>query len=168
ITTMCLVPQIVDAVDIPVIAAGGIGDGRGMAACLALGAEGVQIGTRFVCTTECQVHPAYKEAILRSGDRSTVMTGFTTGHPVRCLKNKLTRKFEELESRGANREEIEALGSGGLRRAACDGDVEEGSIMAGQIAGLIDEIKPVKDVIHSLMSEVQSTLQYLSSYLERP
>lgn len=162
VTTMCLIPQVVDAVDIPVIAAGGIGDGRGMAACFALGAEGVQIGTRFICTTECDVHPAYKEAILKAGDRSTVVTGVTTGHPVRCLKNRLTRKFEELEFRGACKEEIEALGVGKLRAAVC-GDVEEGSVMCGQVAGLVQEIKSVREVVAEIMSEFKSTISGLKT-----
>ncbi len=162
ITTMCLVPQMVDALDIPVIAAGGIGDGRGMAAVFALGAEGVQVGTRFVCSNECSIHPFYKEAIVNSQDRSTVMTGMSTGHPVRCLKNRLTRKFEELETHRASREEIEALGSGSLRRAVCEGDVEEGSVMAGQISGLIHEIKPVSEIIKNMLIEFQNTLARLT------
>ena len=164
ITTMCLVPQMVDALDIPVIAAGGIGDGRGMAAVFALGAEGVQVGTRFVCSNECSVHPFYKEAIVNSQDRSTVITGMSTGHPVRCLKNKLTRKFEELEAHQVNREEIEALGSGRLRRAVCEGDVEEGSVMAGQISGLIDDIKPVSEIIKDMIYEFQNTVARLTFF----
>ncbi|MGQ9472496.1 MAG: nitronate monooxygenase [Candidatus Caldatribacteriaceae bacterium] len=162
ITTMCLIPQIVDAVDVPVIAAGGIGDGRGMAASFALGAEGVQIGTRFICTEECAVHQSYKEAIVRAGDRSTVVTGVTTGHPVRCLRNKLTRKFEELEFRGACKEEVEALGVGKLREAVC-GNVEEGSVMCGQIAGLVREIKPVREVITEIILEFEKTLSRLKA-----
>ena len=164
ITTMCLVPQMVDALDIPVIAAGGIGDGRGMAAAFALGAEGVQVGTRFVCSNECNIHPYYKEAIVNSQERSTVMTGMSTGHPVRCLKNKLTRKFEELETLRASREEIEALGSGSLRRAVCEGDVEEGSVMAGQISGLIQDIKPVSEIIQTMLIEFQNTLTRLALF----
>ncbi|MGC8778905.1 MAG: nitronate monooxygenase, partial [Candidatus Caldatribacteriaceae bacterium] len=166
VTTMCLVPQVVDAVDIPVIAAGGVGDGRGMAACFALGAEGVQIGTRFICTTECAVHPAYKEAIVRASDRSTVITGATTGHPVRCLKNRLTRQFEELESRGACKEEVEALGVGKLKEAVC-GNVEEGSVMCGQIAGLVQEIKSVQEVITEIMSSFAATISHLKTLVEQ-
>lgn len=162
ITTMCLIPQMVDALGIPVIAAGGIGDGRGMAACFALGAEGVQIGTRFVCTQECEVHTSYKEAILKSQDRSTVITGTTTGHPVRCLKNKLTRKFDELDAIRASREEIEALGSGRLRKAVCEGDVDEGSVMAGQIAGLIHDIRPASEIIQDLITGFQVAIGRLS------
>ncbi|HQE24525.1 MAG TPA: enoyl-[acyl-carrier-protein] reductase FabK [Candidatus Atribacteria bacterium] len=166
ITTMCLVPQIVDAVSpLPVIAAGGIADGRGMAACFALGAEGVQMGTRFVCTEECEVHPLYKEAIVKAQDRSTVVTGTTTGHPVRCLRNRLTRKFEELETRRAPVGEMEALGSGRLREAVC-GNVEEGSVMSGQIAGLVKDIKPVQQVIEDIIEEFEETIRKLSHLVE--
>ena len=123
LTTMVLIPQIVDSVEIPVIAAGGIADGRGVAAAFALGAEGVQVGTRFICCEESTVHRAYKEAVLNARDRSNVVTGRFTGHPVRCLKNKLTSKFEELEKSGATVEEYERLGAGKLRAAVVDGDV---------------------------------------------
>ena len=165
-TTMCLVPQIVDAVSpLPVIAAGGIADGRGMAACFALGAEGVQMGTRFVCTEECEVHHLYKEAIVKAQDRSTIVTGTTTGHPVRCLRNRLTRQFEELEARRASVEEIEALGSGRLREAVC-GNVEEGSVMSGQIAGLIKDIKPVRQVIEDIVREFKETVKKLPQVVE--
>jgi enoyl-[acyl-carrier protein] reductase II len=161
VSTLCLVPQVVDAVTVPVIAAGGIGDGRGMAACFALGAEGVQLGTRFICTEECAVHPAYKEAILKAHDRSTVVTGLTTGHPVRCLRNRLTRKFEELEFSGASRQDVEALGVGRLKEAAVCGNVEEGSVMCGEIAGLIRDIKPVREVIGTIVAEFWTTLEKL-------
>ncbi|MBP8932978.1 MAG: nitronate monooxygenase, partial [Candidatus Atribacteria bacterium] len=124
----------------------------------------VQVGTRFVCSNECSVHPFYKEAIVNSQDRSTVITGMSTGHPVRCLKNKLTRKFEELEAHQVNREEIEALGSGRLRRAVCEGDVEEGSVMAGQISGLIDDIKPVSEIIKDMIYEFQNTVARLTFF----
>jgi len=165
-TTMCLVPQIVDAVSpLPVIAAGGIADGRGMAACFALGAEGVQMGTRFVCTEECEVHHLYKETIVKAQDRSTIVTGTTTGHPVRCLRNRLTRQFEELEARRAPVEEIEALGSGRLREAVC-GNVEEGSVMSGQIAGLIKDIKPVQQVIEDIIREFKETVKKLPQAVE--
>ena len=126
LTTMVLIPQIADSVEIPVIAAGGIADGRGVAAAFALGAEGVQVGTRFICCEESTVHPAYKEAVINARDRSNVVTGRFTGHPVRCLKNKLTAKFEELEKSGASVEEYERLGAGKLRAAVVDGDVEWG------------------------------------------
>jgi enoyl-[acyl-carrier protein] reductase II len=161
LTTMVLVPQIVDAVRIPVIAAGGIGDGRGVAAALALGALGVQMGTRFICAAECTVHPRVKEKILKAKDRDTVVTGRLTGHPVRCLRNKLTRQFEELETRQAPVEELEKLGVGKLRAAMVDGDVEYGSVMAGQIAALVREIKPARDIIRELVAETEQVLRRL-------
>lgn len=153
LTTMALVPQVVDAVSIPVIAAGGIADGRGLVAALALGASGVQIGTRFVCTDECTVHRKYKEAIINAKDRDAVATGHSTGHPVRCIKNKLTREFEKLENAGASKEEIEMLGSGRLKAAVVDGDVEMGSVMAGQISGMIKDIKPCFEVIKEIVED---------------
>ncbi|QIB26231.1 enoyl-[acyl-carrier-protein] reductase FabK [Caloranaerobacter azorensis] len=153
LTTMALVPQVVDAVNIPVIAAGGIADGRGFVAALALGAKGVQIGTRFVCTKECIAHENYKNMILKAGDRDAVVTGRVTGHPVRSIKNKLTKKFIKLEKEGADKETIEKLGIGTLRNAVLNGDVENGSVMAGQISGLIKEIKTCKEVIEDIISE---------------
>ncbi|MGB9809573.1 MAG: enoyl-[acyl-carrier-protein] reductase FabK, partial [Caldanaerobacter sp.] len=150
LTTFALVPQVVDAVSIPVIAAGGIADGRGFAAALCLGASGVQMGTRFVCSTECTAHPRYKEYIIKAKDRDTVVTGRSTGHPVRVLRNRLSREFEKLEQMGASKEELEKLGEGKLKAAVVDGDVEYGSVMAGQIAGLIKDIKPVKEIIEDI------------------
>ncbi len=166
VTTMCLMPQMVDALDIPVIAAGGIADGRGIVASLALGAEGVQLGTRFVCSEECNVHVHYKESILKATDRSTVTTGVSTGHPVRCLRNRLTRKFQELEGQGVCREEIEKMGAGCLKLAVCDGDVQEGSVMAGQISGLIHDIKPVQAIISSMMDDVVRVIDKLGRLVE--
>ncbi|MGQ9497317.1 MAG: enoyl-[acyl-carrier-protein] reductase FabK [Desulfotomaculales bacterium] len=166
VTTMVLVPQVVDAVSIPVIAAGGIADGRGVAAALALGAEGVQLGTRFICAAECTVHPRVKEFILRAKDRDTVVTGRPTGHPVRCLRNKLTRKFEELEARCAPVEELEALGVGKLRAAMVEGDVEYGSVMAGQCAAMIREIKPAGEIIRELVSQAEEVLGRLGRLVE--
>jgi len=158
VTTMALVPQIVQAVNIPVIAAGGIADGRGMVAALALGAEGVQMGSRFVCSTECTVHPAFKEFYLKAKDRDTVVTGYSTGHPVRVIRNKLSREFERLERAGASVEELNRLGEGRLRAAAVDGDVEYGSVMAGQIVGLINDILPVREIIQRIMEEARETM----------
>ncbi|ADD02544.1 enoyl-(acyl-carrier-protein) reductase II [Thermoanaerobacter mathranii subsp. mathranii str. A3] len=158
LTTLALVPQVVDAVKIPVIAAGGIADGRGLAAAFCLGASGVQIGTRFVCSTECTAHPRYKEYILKAKDRDAVVTGRSTGHPVRSLKNKLTREFEKLEQMGASKEQLEKLGEGKLRAAVVDGDVEYGSVMAGQIAGLINDIKPVKEIIEDIMKQASEVI----------
>ena len=155
LSTMALLPQIVDAVDIPVIAAGGIADGRGFIAALALGAEGVQIGTRFVCTDECIAHDNYKQAIVKSGDRDAIVTGRTTGHPVRVLKNKFTKKFQNMEKENMTPEQLEDFGSGALERAAIDGDVQEGTIMAGQISSLICDIKSCKNVIEDIIEEAE-------------
>ncbi len=157
-TTMTLVPQAVDALRIPVIAAGGIADGRGMAAVFALGAQGIQMGTRFLASNECIAHPAYKEAILKARDRSTVVTGVSTGHPVRCLANALTREYEKLESVHAPINEIEGLGAGSLRRAAIEGDVKRGSVMAGQIAGLVKDIRPVREIIEGIVEEAAGVI----------
>lgn len=167
LTTMALIPQIVDEVEIPVLAAGGIADGRGIAAAFALGAEGVQVGTRFLCSSECNVHEKYKEAVMKAGDRSSVVTGRPTGHPVRCLHNKLTRKFHEIESQGASVEEIEALGAGRLRSAVVEGDVEWGSVMAGQIAGLVREIRPAREIIESMFAEAGTIARALPDRLAR-
>ena len=153
ISTFALVPQVVDAVSIPVIAAGGIADGRGVAAAFALGADGVQVGTRFVCSQECHAHSRYKEMILKASDRSTVVTGRSTGHPVRSLKNKFTHRFEELERGGAPVEEVEAFGAGKLRAAVMEGDVEWGSVMSGQCAGMIREIAPAAELVRRLFAE---------------
>ena len=150
LTTMVLVPQIVDAVEIPVIAAGGIADSRGTKAVFALGAEGIQVGTRFLCSNECNVHENYKKAILNAKDRDTTITGARTGHPVRCLRNKLTAEFESLDKRLAGVDEIEKLGAGRLRDAVINGDVEWGSLMAGQSSAMVNEIKPAVQIIEDL------------------
>lgn len=159
LTTMCLVPQVVDAVNIPVIAAGGIADGRGLAAAIALGAEGVQVGTRFVCSVECTVHSRYKDALLKAKDRDAVVTGRSTGHPVRCLKNKLTRELDRLEREGVPADELERLGAGRLREAAVDGNIDQGSVMSGQIAGMIKDIKPVELIISDMLNEALEVIQ---------
>lgn len=166
ITTMALVPQIVDAVEIPVIAAGGIADGRGLIAAFALGAEGVQMGTRFVASTECTAHKAYKNAIIKAGDRDAVVTGRSTGHPVRNLRNNLTRILDKMEKDGNSSEEIEKIAAGGLRKAAVDGDVDEGSVMAGQIAALINDIKPVREIIEDMVNEAKVILKKFQEELE--
>ncbi len=153
LTTMALVPAVCDAVSIPVIAAGGIADGRGLAAAFALGAEGVQMGTRFLTVDECTVADAYKEKVLSAKDSDTIVTGRGTGHPVRCLKNKFSRSVRKLESDvAANGEELEAMYVGSLRRAVA-GDVENGSMMAGQVAALVSERKTAADVIAEVMDE---------------
>lgn len=163
-TTMCLVPQIVDVVKIPVIAAGGIADGRGMAAAFMLGAKGVQMGTHFIVTDECQVHNAYKERILKAKDIDSRVTGRSTGHPVRALRNDMTKKYLELEKQGASFEELEQLTLGGLRKAVLDGDVKDGSVMAGQIAGLVKERMSCKELIHRLVTETDALMKGTKFY----
>jgi enoyl-[acyl-carrier protein] reductase II len=154
VNTMCLVPQVADAVDIPVIAAGGVSDARGVAAAFCLGAEGVQIGTRFAASRECTAHENYKNAIIKARDRSAVVTGSSTGHPVRVLENMLTRKFAEMEKSGVSVEELDRFGAGKLKSAVRDGDVVFGSVMAGQSAGLIKDIKSVEEIIQNIVAEL--------------
>ena len=163
-TTMALVPQVVDAVTIPVIAAGGIADGRGIAASLMLGAKGVQMGTRFVVTRECQVHENYKEKVIKAKDIDTRVTGRSTGHPVRILRNEMTKKYLELESKGASLEELEYLTLGALRKAVQEGDVKNGSVMSGQIAGLVKEEMTCQELIDSLVKEADSLLIGAKNY----
>lgn len=163
LTTMALVPQVVDAVNIPVIAAGGIADGRGLLSALALGAQGVQLGTIFVCAAECTAHDNYKQAIVKAGDRGTVVTGRITGHPVRILKNKLAREFEKLEKANAGADEYEKLGVGRLKAAVVDGDADHGSVMAGQISGLVKGIKPAKEIIEDIIKEAHEVLNTVST-----
>lgn len=163
-TTMCLVPQIVDAVKIPVIAAGGIADGRGMAAAFMLGAKGVQMGTHFIVTDECQVHEAYKERILKAKDIDSRVTGRSTGHPVRALRNDMTKRYLELEKKGASFEELEQLTLGGLRKAVVDGDVKDGSVMAGQIAGLVKERMSCKELLDRLVAETDALMKGTNFY----
>ena len=152
-TTMALVPQMVDAVDCPVIAAGGIADGRGVAAAYMLGADGVQVGTRFLVADECIVHPGYKGAILKAKDSSTVATGRSTGHPVRVIKNKLAKKILRLESENADEEQINQLCTGTLAAAVRDGDADNGNIMSGQIAGLVKKEQPAAEIIEEMFKE---------------
>jgi enoyl-[acyl-carrier protein] reductase II len=166
VTTMALVPQVADAVNIPVIAAGGIADARGIMASFALGAQGVQIGTRFVASQECVVHPNYKKAVLRSKERSTVLTGISTGHPVRVIANKLTREYAELEKQGVSPEKLEKLGAGKLRAAAQDGDMEYGSVMIGQIAGMVNEVKSVNEIIQDMIREIPQVMASLNSIVK--
>ena len=158
-TTMALLPQVTSAVNIPVIAAGGIADGRGMAAAYCLGASGVQMGTVFLASEECPVTDAYKNMILEAVDTSTILTGEKFGAPVRGIKNELTKKYHELEEQSATLMELEELTLGSLRRAVYDGDVENGSVMAGQIAGLVTEIRPVKNIIEDVMKEAREVLK---------
>lgn len=161
ITTMALIPQVVDAVDVPVIAAGGIADGRGMAAAFALGAKAVQMGTRFVLSEECIAHENYKNAVLKAKDRATVMTGLTTGHPVRIIDNALAHKYKSLEFSGGSKEELEALGAGTLRLAAIEGNVKEGSVMIGQISGMLTDVKPCETIIKDIMTEAETVIKNL-------
>lgn len=152
LTTMSLVPQVVDAINVPVIAAGGIADARGFAASMMLGASGVQVGTRFLTAYECNVHQNYKAAILGAKDTDAVVSGRRTGHPVRSIKNRLTSKFKKMEKNGALPDEFEKEGAGALRKAAIDGDIKTGSVMAGQIAGLVNKEESCEEIISDLMS----------------
>ena len=157
-TTMALVPQIADAVSVPVIAAGGIADGRGMAAAFMLGAEGVQMGTRFVAARESIVHENYKQKIIRAKDIDSTITGASTGHPVRCLRNQMTREYQELEKQGGDFMELEKLTLGSLRRAVIDGDTAGGTLMAGQIAGLVRSQDSCKEIINEIMEQADRLL----------
>lgn len=159
-TTMSLVPQVVDAVNIPVIAAGGIGDGRGIAASFMLGAIGVQMGTRFLVSNECNVHKNYKEKVLKAKDIETEVTGTSTSHPVRVLRNKLTREYIKIEKSNSNSEKLESLTRGALRKAVIEGDTENGSVMAGQIAGLVKKEQSCKEIIEELMTEFDKCINY--------
>ena len=158
LTTMALIPQVVDAVTIPVIAAGGIGDGRGAAAAFMLGAEGIQVGTRFLSAFECGIHENYKQMVLDAKDTDTVITGRSTGHPVRALKNKFTRMMQNLDSENKP-EEIEAKGGGALRLAVQSGDMESGSFMAGQIAGLVSKTQSCEDIITEILTSCEDLLE---------
>lgn len=164
LTTMPLVPQVVDAVDIPVIAAGGIADGRGMAAALALGAEGVQCGTIFLATPECQISDKYKELVLKATDISTVVTGRPSGHPCRSIKTPLQRKCLELEKTVSDKslEEIEAATAGSLRKAVQEGDYEEGTFLCGQIAGMIHETHTCQEILKNMTEQAQAQLRALA------
>jgi len=156
LTTMVLVPQVVDAVKIPVIAAGGIADRRGVLAAFALGAKGVQVGTVMLASEECPIHENYKRKVIEAGDTDTVVTGRTTGAPVRVIKNKMARVYLDMAAKGATLEELERLTLGSLRRAVFEGDVDNGSLMAGQIAGLVKEVRPVKQIIEDLFADIEN------------
>ncbi len=157
-TTMALVPQVVDAVSIPVIAAGGIGDGRGVAAAFMLGAEAVQVGTRFVVAKESIVHANYKERVIKAKDIDSTVTGVSHGHPVRCLRNKMTREYLKLEKEGKTFEELEYLTLGTLRKAVMEGDMETGTVMAGQIAGMIKKEQTCQEIIEEMMAQAEKLL----------
>ena len=163
-TTMTLVPQVVDAVSIPVIAAGGIADGRGIAAAFMLGAKAVQMGTIFVASEESIVSDNYKNKVVKAKDIDTKVTGRSTGHPVRCIRNKQTQEYLRMEAEGATLEELEHLTLGGLRKAVVDGDVVNGSVMAGQIAGLVKEIRSCKDIVEGLNAQAEELLKGTKVY----
>lgn len=162
LTTMSLVPQVVDAVNVPVIAAGGIGDGRGAAAAFMLGAQGIQVGTRFLVAHECIVHELYKDRVIGAKDIDSVVTGRFTGHPVRVLKNKLTREMTQFEKNSASIEEFYEIGAGALRNAVVEGNVERGSVMAGQIAGLIKKKQSCDEIIKEIFEEMEEKIKAVS------
>lgn len=166
LTTMVLTPQVADNVNIPVIAAGGIANGKGLAAALCLGASGVQVGTRFICSDECIVHENYKKFILKSKDRDAIVTGRSTSHPVRTLKNKLAKDILNMEKEGADILEIDKKGVGSLKAAAIDGDLDYGSFMAGQIASYINDIKPCKQIIEDMIKDAKSVISNINIDLE--
>jgi enoyl-[acyl-carrier protein] reductase II len=166
LTTMVLTPVLVDAVDVPVIAAGGIADGRGMAAAFALGAEAVQVGTRFMCATECTIHESVKGKVVAARDRDTVVTGYSTGHPVRVIKNKLTRQLEELDK--ANKAgEVERLGAGKLQLAMRKGDTDMGSLMAGQAAALVTSVQPAGEILMEIVTEAVAVMRRMAEVAAR-
>ena len=165
-TTMALVPQVVDAVDLPVIAAGGIADGRQMAAAFALGACGVQIGTCLLTSTECPIHENYKKALLKAKDSDTIVTGRIGGTPVRVLKNKMAREYVRREKEGADKMELENYTLGSLRRAVFDGDTDTGSLMAGQVAGMLHDIRPVADILDELWAGAQKRIREIQTIAE--
>lgn len=159
LTTMALVPQVVDVVDIPVLAAGGIADGRGMAAAMMLGAQGVQCGTCFLAANECQIHENYKQKVLAARDIDTQVTGRRLGHPVRALKNPFTRAFGEMEyNSNITNQQIEKFGVGAVRKAAVEGDLENGSFLAGQIASMVKKEQPCRDIIDGMLAQAEKCL----------
>lgn len=166
LTTMAGLPQVVDAVSIPVVAAGGIADARGLVAALALGAEGVQMGTRFLATPEVAIHPYYKEMVLKAKDRDAIVSGRSTGHPVRALKSPFQLKFIEAEKEGATPEELEQMGAGSLRSAVVDGDPAQGSFMAGQVAGMIRTLTPVQEILDGMVKEAEDVMASIRGKLD--
>lgn len=161
LTTMVLIPQVADEVSIPVIGAGGVADGRGVAAAFALGASAVQVGTKFVCSKECIVHENYKMAIINAKDRDALVAGRSTGHPVRALKNKLMKELIKIEKEGADSSFIDEKGVGALKKSVIDGDVDNGSVMAGQSAGMVKDIKSCRDIIEDMMNEANDLISNL-------
>lgn len=165
-TTMALVPQVVDAVGVPVVAAGGIADGRGFNAALSLGAQGVQVGTCLLVAEECPIHENYKNAVLKAKDTDTVVTGRSLNSPVRVMKNRMTREHLKLEAETSNREELEKLTLGALRKAVFDGDMQNGSVMMGQVAGMCKEIKPMQQILDDLISDAKNQIKKVNEKLE--
>ncbi|MBF0543424.1 MAG: enoyl-[acyl-carrier-protein] reductase FabK [Candidatus Riflebacteria bacterium] len=168
ITTMVLLPQVLDAVNIPVIAAGGIGDGRGIMAALALGADGVQMGTRFILCRECAIHENYKKVVLEAKDRDTVVTGVSTGHPVRVIKNKLAKTYMEREQQGATPQELDEIAKGSMRRSVVEGDTDNGSVMAGQVCGMLNSIDSAAEIFQKLEKEFNTVFSRLSGIVKPP
>lgn len=166
-TTMSIVPQVINAVSVPVVAAGGIATGKQLNAALALGAVGVQVGTIMLASLECPIHENYKEAVLRARDSDTTVTGRSLGAPVRILKNEMAREYIELEQKSASRDELEAITLGGLRKAVFDGDIKRGSVMMGQVAGLVNEIKPVAKIMSDLINEAINERKELEQKLDK-
>ena len=166
LTTMVLVPQVCDATDLPVIAAGGIADGRGVAAAFMLGAEGVQLGTRFLSAYECTIHPVYKEKIIKAGDLCTMVTGKKLGHPVRSLRTKFAQNYAKAEFGGMSNEELENLGVGALRLAVKEGDLEKGCFLAGQVAGMVNKEQPAAEIVKEIMDEAEPILRGASSWVK--
>ena len=164
LTTMALVPQIVDAVNIPVIAAGGIADERGMMAALVLGAKGFQVGTRFLVAKECTVHENYKQKVIDAKDMDSVVTGRSTGHPVRVLRNRLTREYIKLEKEGNSPEKLESMGIGALRKAVVDGDINNGSVMAGQVAALVKKQESCEEIIKDFVEKTEKLVKVVGEY----
>ncbi len=160
LTTMALVPQVVDSVSIPVIAAGGIADSRGVVAAFALGADAIQVGTRFLVAKECRAHDNYKAKVIKAKDIDTDVTGRSTGHPVRSLRNKMTRQFRKAEKEGVSAETLEAMGAGTLRMAVMDGDVTKGTVMAGQVAGMVAREQTCSEIIEELFAGVPDVLKF--------
>lgn len=164
LTTMALVPQVCDAVDIPVIAAGGIADGRGIAAALALGAEAVQLGTRFLSATECNIHENYKKKVLKAGDTATMVTGRRLGHPVRSIRNQFAREYSKIEYTDISNEELDQFAAGRLRMAVVDGDEKEGCFLAGQIAAMVNKEESCSEIIRDLMEDADRVLSGMDKW----
>lgn len=166
LTTMVLVPQICDATDLPVIAAGGIADGRGVAAAFMLGACGVQMGTRFLSAEECTIHPAYKERILKANDLCTMVTGKRLGHPVRSLRTAFARNYAKAEYGGVDDETLEAMGTGALRKAVEDGDLEEGCFLSGQVAAMVHKIQPAAEIVREVIEGAEPVLKGATKWVK--